>query len=60
MKFIQNITYIYTGSWVRLSDNRMAEIMFINYSNISKPIIKIDDEIIDLARNPQLTIASMA
>jgi len=59
--FLQNIAYNYLGSWVRLSDGRPAEIMFVHRLNISKPIVRThEDEMIDLAARADLTVESLA
>ena len=39
-----------------LSNNEVAEIVYINPKNITKPIIKINDEIVDLSKNKDLDI----
>lgn len=58
--FLQHIAYNYLGSWVRLSDGRSAEIMFIHRLNISKPIVRTaEDELIDLSARQELEIEQL-
>lgn len=56
LAFLQNIVYTYVGSHVMLSDGREAEIVFINQSQLSKPIVKICDSFIDLSQERDLFI----
>lgn len=56
LSFLQNIAYVYIGCDVMLSNNEVAEIVYINPKNITKPIIKINDEIVDLSKNKDLDI----
>ncbi len=56
LTFLQNIAYTYVGSWVKLSNGKNAEVIFINSSHLSKPIVKCDDEFIDLSQVNDLTI----
>lgn len=48
LAFLQNIAYTYLGSEVRLSDNTIAKIVFINQNCFSKPMVRVEDEFIDL------------
>lgn len=58
--FLQNVAYNYQGAWVRLSDGRPAEIVFINRMNISRPIVRThEDEVIDLSARSDLRIESL-
>lgn len=57
--FLNNIAYNYIGSWVRLSDERVGEIIFINPRNLSRPMIKIGNDIVDLEKNPNLEILEL-
>lgn len=54
--FLQNIAYTYVGSWVELSNGKTAEVVFINKSHLSRPMVKCDGEFIDLSQNKQLQI----
>jgi len=57
--FLQNIAYTYVGSWVRLTDGTIAEIVFINQSQMSRPIVKAENEFIDLSKNLDLDIENL-
>lgn len=57
--FLQNIAYTYVGSWVVLNDGSTAEVVFINNSNMSRPIVKQGDEFVDLSRNKNRYVESM-
>ena len=59
LKFAKNILYIYTGTWAKLSDGRTCQVMFINDKFTDKPIVRVDNDIIDLVKNKELSIVSM-
>ncbi len=54
--FLQNIAYNYIGSFVELSDGRIAEVVFINRAHLSQPIVRCDNEMIDLSVNRNIKI----
>ena len=56
LAFLQNIVYTYVGSHVMLSDNREAEVVFINQAHLSKPIVKVNNSFIDLSQEKELFI----
>jgi HD-GYP domain-containing protein (c-di-GMP phosphodiesterase class II) len=57
LTFLKRIADYYIGSNVKLSDGSYGEIVFINQHQISKPIIKLEDErIIDLSKEKELFI----
>ena len=56
LAFLQNIVYTYVGSHVVLSDNREAEVVFINQCHLSKPIVKVNNSFIDLSQEKELFI----
>ncbi len=57
--FLQNIAYTYVGSWVRLTNGTIAEIVFINQSQMSRPIVKAENQFIDLSKNLDLDIENL-
>jgi len=57
--FLQNIAHTYIGSNVKLSDGRTGEVVFIHQNNLSRPIVRIGDEFIDLAETPALSIEEL-
>ncbi|PKM54368.1 MAG: hypothetical protein CVV00_08440 [Firmicutes bacterium HGW-Firmicutes-5] len=54
--FLENIAHNYLGESVRLSDQRKGKIVFIHNTSPSKPIVQINQEIIDLMTSPHLAI----
>lgn len=56
LAFLQNIVYTYIGTHVMLSNNKEAEVVFINQAYLSKPIIKLDEQFIDLSQENDLYI----
>jgi len=57
--FLQNIAYTYVGSWARLTNGKTAEIIFINQAQMSRPIVKSEDEFIDLSKNTDIDIEEL-
>lgn len=56
MLFLQNIAYCYLGSWCRLSTGEEGKIVFINKRLPSKPIIQVDNTILDLSQEVNIHI----
>lgn len=54
--FLKNIAYTYYGSWVKLNDGRSGEIVFINPTDLSRPMVRVGEEIIDLHEREELDI----
>jgi len=57
--FSQHIASSYIGSKVILSNQEEGEVVFINQSSLSKPIIKIGKKFIDLYKAPDLYIEKL-
>jgi len=57
--FLSNISHYYTGSVVKLNDGRIAEVVYINYMQYGKPVLKIGDEYIDLMVRKNLKIEAI-
>ncbi|MDR2648363.1 MAG: HD-GYP domain-containing protein [Clostridiales bacterium] len=58
--FLNNIAYTYIGSWVKLTDGVEAEVVFINSSRLSSPIVRtVDDRFIDLSFVKSVSIDSL-
>jgi len=58
--FLKNIASTYIGSWVKLTNGLEAEVVFINKSQLSRPIVRSADEtFIDLSRNKDVSIDSL-
>lgn len=50
MTFLKNAVNSYIGDTVRLSDERIGTIVMINNTSYGRPIVKIDNKFIDLAK----------
>lgn len=60
-QFTKNITYTYVSSFVELSNDKTAQVMFINPNFLSRPIVKVlDGTVIDLAYDKNVKIVAMA
>jgi len=60
LTFLNRIAHYYIGSRVRLSNDSWGEIVFINQSSISKPMIKLEDSsIIDLSIEKNISIVEI-
>lgn len=59
--FLQNIAYTYVGSWAKLTDGSIVEIIFINKSQMSRPIVKLKSNgtFIDLTKRQDLDIENL-
>lgn len=57
--FLENMANIYVNCSVRLSDDRIGEIVMIDSKNITKPMVKIEDEFVDLAKEKDLFIKEL-
>ena len=56
MPFLNNIANYYIGDIVMLNTGEAAQISFINYYDISKPIVIIDNVVVDLSKEDNLYI----
>ncbi|SKC58981.1 HD-GYP domain-containing protein [Maledivibacter halophilus] len=59
MKFLQNIAYCYLDNWCLLSTGEEAKIIFINKQMPSRPIVQIDNTILDLSQEIDIYIESV-
>ena len=57
--FLENIVNSYMNNTVRLSDGRVGEIIMINKLSLSRPVVKVGDEFVDLSKEKDLTIEAM-
>ena len=55
-KFIKNMAEYYRESKVLLNNGEQAEVVFINYNKVSKPIVTVAGRFIDLSLEKDLTI----
>lgn len=54
--FIKNISGLYTNTNVLVEDGRIAQVVHIPMDNISKPVIRIDSEMIDLSKENNIRL----
>ncbi|MCX7695367.1 MAG: HD-GYP domain-containing protein [Caloramator sp.] len=59
LTFLHNIASYYIGMQVVLNDGRAGEIVYITPKNVAYPIVKVDDEFIDLMNRKDLRIVSL-
>jgi putative nucleotidyltransferase with HDIG domain len=59
MIFLGEIVQSYLHNTVRLSDGREGEVVLINKLALSKPMVKVGDEFIDLSKESHLTIEAV-
>jgi len=57
--FLEGIVQTYIHNSVKLSNDVIGEIILINKSELSRPIIKVGEEYIDLTKHRNLHIASL-
>lgn len=56
LKFLQNVVNTYINNRVLLSDGTVGDIVYINQSALSRPMIKSGSRFIDLSVHPELYI----
>ena len=59
LPFLQRITECYINAEVRLSDGSEGTVIMLNNNHLSKPIVKVGDNYINLAEHTELSIASL-
>lgn len=57
--FLSNISNCYLHQMVKLSNDMVGEIIFINNQCLSKPVIKVEGRFLDLSLYPQLKIVDI-
>lgn len=57
--FLENIGQSYLGNRVKLNNGIEGEIIMLNKHALSKPVIRVGDEFIDLSKNHELVIQSI-
>jgi len=57
--FLLNISHYYVGSKVRLSDGRIAEVVYINRQQYGKPVLKSGDDYLDMSVTKNLSILEL-
>ena len=58
--FIEKMSVYFLGEQVRLSDGREAKVVFINPHHLSRPMVQLGDQVIDLRQDKSLSIAQLA
>lgn len=58
LTFCSYISTYYLGTYVTLNDGTIGEVIFINTHCLYRPIIKVNDDFINLYEHPELTIVS--
>lgn len=57
--FLMNISPYYVGSKVRLSDGRIAEVVYINNQQYGKPVLRAGEDYLDMSVAKNLTIIEL-
>lgn len=60
LTFMQGIADAYIKSKVRLDNDMIGEVVLINYSELSRPVVKVDNQFIDLSKQRNLNIIALA
>ena len=59
MTFLEGIVLVYLNNTVRLTDGRIGEIIMVNRTALSRPIVRVGNEFIDLSQEPHLDIEAL-
>ncbi len=59
MTFLEGIVQTYINNNVRLSNQQVGEIIMINKSALSRPVVRVGDQFIDLSRSRDITIEAI-
>lgn len=59
MIFLERIVNAYMNNTVELSDGRLGEVILINKHALGKPVVKVDDEFIDLSKDKSVRIVTV-
>lgn len=59
LTFLERIGSSYMNNNVRLSDDRIGEVVMINRNNLSRPMIRIGEEYVDLSKRLDLEIVEI-
>lgn len=59
MTFLERIVLTYMHNNVRLSDGRIGKVVMINKMALSRPIVKVGEDFVDLSTEKNLTIESI-
>lgn len=59
LTFLEHIVASYINNNVRLSDGRIGEVIMINQNHLSKPIVKVGNDYVDLSKESSLYIEDL-
>ncbi len=59
MTFLEGIVQTYINNNVRLSNKQVGEIIFINKFELSRPVVRVENQYIDLSKNRDLYIEAL-
>lgn len=54
--FLKRMATYYLNEWVELTSDEIGQIVFINQNDLSHPIVKIGNALVDLSREPDIDI----
>lgn len=57
--FLSNVSNFYVGTIVKLTDGRIGEVVMINKMEPYRPLVRIDDDYVDLTKNHSLDIIAI-
>ena len=57
--FLTNISKFFVGNIVKLNDGRVCEVVYVNRYELNRPLIKHNEEFIDLSQNYTLEIVEV-
>ena len=59
MTFMEKLADTYMLNRVRLSNDMIGKIVFINKQSVARPVVKCGEQFIDLSKEPEITIAEI-
>ena len=59
MTFLEGIVLVYLNNTVRLTDGRIGEIIMINRTALSRPVVRVGNDFIDLSKETYLDIEAI-
>ncbi|MDR3091882.1 MAG: HD-GYP domain-containing protein [Clostridiales bacterium] len=59
LAFLKHVVYNYLNSWVMLSSDEEAEIMFINPASLTRPIVRAKGRVVNLAEERDIKITAI-
>jgi len=59
LPFLHRVTECYVNAEVKLSDGREGTVILLNNNQLSRPVVKVGEEYINLAENSDLSISAL-